>query len=248
MRCAQLADAGVPTTVMVAPVIPAINDAEIERILDAAAACGVRGAGYVLLRLPLEVRDLFREWLQANFPDRERHVFALIRQTRDGKDYDATFGKRMTGSGPYAWMIGKRFDTACANLGLNVREGGADDRAFPRAARADAAARFVLNEETRLRLGIIQWRADLAAGSPPLADTPTENLEDREGPLSPGGGRNVASLKLGGAAMKILRRQFLGLAAGGWRCRPCRASHGRRPIRHDRLLSSSPLLPVEQRT
>ena len=117
----QLAEAGIPTTVMVAPVIPAINDAEIERILDAAAACGVRGAGYVLLRLPLEVRDLFREWLQANFPDRERHVFALIRQTRGGKDYDATFGKRMTGGGPYAWMIGKRFDTACARLGLNVQ-------------------------------------------------------------------------------------------------------------------------------
>jgi DNA repair photolyase len=118
----QLAEAGVPTTVMVAPVIPAINDAEIERILDAAAACGVRGAGYVLLRLPLEVRDLFREWLQANFPDRERHVFALIRQTRGGKDYDATFGKRMTGGGPYAWMIGKRFDTACARLGLNAHK------------------------------------------------------------------------------------------------------------------------------
>src|SRR5215470_1248015 len=71
-------------------------------------------------RLPPEVRDLFREWLQANFPDRERHVFALIRQTRDGKDYDATFGKRMTGGGPYAWMIRKRFDTACSRLGLNV--------------------------------------------------------------------------------------------------------------------------------
>jgi DNA repair photolyase len=118
----QLAEAGVPTTVMVAPVIPAINDAEIERILDAAAACGVRGAGYVLLRLPLEVRDLFREWLQGNFPDRERHVFALIRQTRGGKDYDSTFGKRMTGGGPYAWMIGKRFDTTCARLGLNVHK------------------------------------------------------------------------------------------------------------------------------
>jgi DNA repair photolyase len=118
----QLAEAGIPTTVMVAPVVPAINDAEIERILDAAAACGVRGAGYVLLRLPLEVRDLFREWLQANFPDRERHVFALIRQTRGGKDYDATFGKRMTGGGPYAWMIGKRFDTTCAKLGLNVHK------------------------------------------------------------------------------------------------------------------------------
>jgi DNA repair photolyase len=117
-----LAAAGVPTTVMVAPVIPAINDAEIERILEAAAACGAEAAGYVLLRLPLEVRDLFREWLQANFPDRERHVFALIRQTRGGKDYDATFGKRMIGGGPYAWMIGKRFETTCSRLGLNARK------------------------------------------------------------------------------------------------------------------------------
>src|SRR5215471_13965627 len=117
-----LAEAGIPTTVMVAPVIPAINDAEIERILDAAAACGVRGAGYVLLRLPLEVRDLFREWLQANFPDRERHVFALIRQTRGGKDYDSTFTKRMTGGGPYAWMIGKRFETTCSRLGINAHK------------------------------------------------------------------------------------------------------------------------------
>jgi DNA repair photolyase len=117
-----LAAAGVPTSVMAAPVIPAINDAEIERILEAAAACGAEAAGYVLLRLPLEVRDLFREWLQTNFPDRERHVFALIRQTRGGKDYDATFGKRMTGGGPYAWMIGKRFETTCSRLGLNVHK------------------------------------------------------------------------------------------------------------------------------
>src|SRR5262249_5398305 len=115
----QLAAAGVPTSVMVAPVIPAINDAEIERILDAAAAAGVQGAGYVLLRLPLEVRDLFREWLIANFPDRYRHVFKLIRDMRGGKDYDSEFGKRMTGSGPIAWMIGRRFEAACEKLGLN---------------------------------------------------------------------------------------------------------------------------------
>jgi DNA repair photolyase len=115
----QLAKAGVPTSVMVAPVIPAINDAEIERILDQAAALGVQGAGYVLLRLPLEVRDLFREWLMANFPDRYRHVFKLIRDMRGGKDYDSTFGKRMSGSGPIAWMIGRRFEAACEKLGLN---------------------------------------------------------------------------------------------------------------------------------
>jgi DNA repair photolyase len=115
----QLAEAGIPASVMVAPVIPAINDAEIERILDAAVAAGAKEAGYVLLRLPLEVRDLFREWLMANFPDRYRHVFKLIRDTRGGKDYDSTFGRRMRGEGPYAWMIGRRFETACEKLGLN---------------------------------------------------------------------------------------------------------------------------------
>ena len=89
----QLSEAGIPTSVMVAPVIPALNDSEIERILDAAAAIGVKEAGYVLLRLPLEVSDLFREWLMANFPDRYRHVFKLIRDTRDGKDYDFELGQ-----------------------------------------------------------------------------------------------------------------------------------------------------------
>jgi DNA repair photolyase len=118
----QLAEAGIPASVMVAPVIPAINDAEIERILDAAVAAGAREAGYVLLRLPLEVRDLFREWLMANFPDRYRHVFKLIRETRGGKDYDSKWGERMTGSGPIAWMIGRRFEAACERLGLNRRK------------------------------------------------------------------------------------------------------------------------------
>jgi DNA repair photolyase len=118
----ELSDAGIPTTIMAAPVIPAINDAEIERILDAGAACGAEAAGYVLLRLPLEVRDLFRQWLSEHFPDRENRVFSLIRQTRGGKDYDAEFGKRMTGGGPYAWMIRKRFETACARFGLNVHK------------------------------------------------------------------------------------------------------------------------------
>jgi DNA repair photolyase len=116
----RLAQVGVPTTVMVAPIIPALNDMEMERILDAAAAAGVKQAGYVLLRLPLEVRDLFREWLRANFPHREEHVFKLIRDTRGGKDYDSTWGKRMKGGGPYAWMIGRRFEVACEKLGLNM--------------------------------------------------------------------------------------------------------------------------------
>jgi DNA repair photolyase len=116
----QLVAAGVPTSTLVAPVIPAINDAELERILEAVAETGVRNAGYVLLRLPLELRDLFREWLNENFPDRAQHVFKLIRDTRGGKDYDSEFGKRMTGSGPIAWMIGRRFEVACERLGLNV--------------------------------------------------------------------------------------------------------------------------------
>ncbi len=115
----DLSAAGIPTSVMVAPVIPAINDAEIERILDTAAAVGVTGAGWVLLRLPLEVRDLFREWLLTNFPDRHRHVFRLVRDTRGGMDYDSGWEKRMSGGGPVAWMIGRRFEAACSKLGLN---------------------------------------------------------------------------------------------------------------------------------
>src|SRR6187402_444956 len=116
-----LSEAGVPASVMVAPVIPAINDAEIERILDAAAAAGAKEAGYVLLRLPLEVRDLFREWVMANYPDRYRHVFTLIRDMRGGRDYDSQWVTRMKGTGPMAWMIGRRFEIACVKLGLNKR-------------------------------------------------------------------------------------------------------------------------------
>ncbi|MBN8978130.1 MAG: PA0069 family radical SAM protein [Rhizobiales bacterium] len=117
----QLSAAGIPTTVMVAPVIPALNDSEIERILDSAAHAGVREASYVLLRLPLEVRDLFREWLMAHYPDRYRHVFTLIREMRGGRDYDSQWGTRMKGTGPIAWMIGRRFEMACERLGLNKR-------------------------------------------------------------------------------------------------------------------------------
>jgi DNA repair photolyase len=117
----QLVDAGIPAKVMAAPMIPALNDAEMERILDSAAHVGVKEASYTLLRLPLEVRDLFREWLLANYPDRYRHVFTLIRDMRGGKDYDSQWGVRMTGTGPIAWMIGRRFDIACDKLGLNKK-------------------------------------------------------------------------------------------------------------------------------
>lgn len=117
----RLADAGIPTAVLTAPLIPALNDMEIERILDAAKAAGASEAGYVMLRLPLEIADLFREWLVAHFPDRARHVLNLIRQMHGGKDYDSTFGKRGRGDGPYAWTVGRRFEIAARRLGLAGR-------------------------------------------------------------------------------------------------------------------------------
>ncbi|WP_209445964.1 PA0069 family radical SAM protein [Ochrobactrum soli] len=115
----KLTDAGIPASVMMGPVIPGINDHEIERILDAAYAQGAREAGYVLLRLPLEVAPLFKDWLLRNYPDRYRHVMSLVRSMRDGKDYDAEWGKRMRGTGPYAWQIGRRFEIAARKFGFN---------------------------------------------------------------------------------------------------------------------------------
>ncbi len=117
-----LSEAGIPTSVLVSPIIPALNDHEIERILDAAKAAGASEASYVLLRLPLEVSPLFRDWLLQHYPDRYRHVMSLVRSMRGGKDYDAEFGKRMKGAGPYAWQIGRRFEMATKRLGL-VRRG-----------------------------------------------------------------------------------------------------------------------------
>ncbi|MBB3930596.1 DNA repair photolyase [Kaistia hirudinis] len=116
-----LADVGVPVGVLVAPIIPALNDAEIERILDSAVAAGANEAGYVLLRLPLEVNDIFKEWLLRHYPDRYRHVLSVLRSMRGGKDYDSEFGKRQRGDGPYAWQIGRRFEIATKRLGLNRR-------------------------------------------------------------------------------------------------------------------------------
>jgi DNA repair photolyase len=115
----QLTDAGIPASVMVAPILPGLTDQEIERILDAARAAGARDAGYVILRLPLEVAPIFKEWLLRHYPDRYRHVMSLVRSMRDGKDYDSEWGKRMRGAGPYAWQIGRRFEIAARKLGLN---------------------------------------------------------------------------------------------------------------------------------
>ncbi|MBB1248698.1 MULTISPECIES: PA0069 family radical SAM protein [unclassified Rhizobium] len=116
-----LTEAGVPTAVLAAPMIPALNDHELERILDAAAAAGAREANYILLRLPFEVSPLFRDWLLRNYPDRYRHVMNLVRSMRGGKDYDAEFGKRMKGAGPYAWQLHRRFELAAKKLDLRRR-------------------------------------------------------------------------------------------------------------------------------
>ena len=113
-----LSDTGVPVGVMVAPVIPAITDHELEAILEAAAEAGAKCAGYVLLRLPYEVKDLFREWLAEHHPLRARHVMSLVNDLRGGKDNDPNFGTRMKGTGPLAELLKKRFLVACRRLGL----------------------------------------------------------------------------------------------------------------------------------
>ena len=114
---AELAAAGVPVGVMAAPIIPAVNDGEIETILTRAYAAGAREAGYVALRLPLELRESFREWLAVNFPDKLKRAIALTQSMHGGKDYESQWGRRMAGSGPYAWMIGRRFEIAAKRLG-----------------------------------------------------------------------------------------------------------------------------------
>lgn len=132
----QLSDAGIPASVMVAPIVPGLTDQEMERILDSAYAAGAREAGYVLLRLPLEVAPIFKDWLLRHYPDRYRHVMSLIRSMRDGKDYDSEWGKRMKGSGPYAWQIGRRFEIAAKRLGLNAERRSLRTDQFVAAAKA----------------------------------------------------------------------------------------------------------------
>ena len=114
-----LAHAGVPTGVMVAPVIPQLNDRDLEAILEAAAGAGAREAGWIMLRLPREVAPLFRDWLATHYPDRAAHVMSLVQDIRGGRDYDSRFGARMKGSGLFAELIAKRFALACRRFGLN---------------------------------------------------------------------------------------------------------------------------------
>jgi len=114
-----LADAGVPVGVLVSPVVPGLTDHELERILEAAAKAGAGAASYLVLRLPMEIKDLFDEWLDAHYPDRKKRVMDLIRGMRGGALYDARFGVRMRGTGPHADMIARRYGLAARRLGLD---------------------------------------------------------------------------------------------------------------------------------
>ncbi|HXL97580.1 MAG TPA: PA0069 family radical SAM protein [Steroidobacteraceae bacterium] len=116
----ELAAAGVPTGVLVAPIIPAVNDCELEDIVAAVAAHGAMRAGYVLLRLPHELKALFRAWLDEHLPDRAEHVMALIRAAREGRENDPRFGSRMIGSGAWAQLLRDRFTLACKRHGLSM--------------------------------------------------------------------------------------------------------------------------------
>ncbi|HVI30279.1 PA0069 family radical SAM protein [Hansschlegelia sp.] len=118
---AALKEAGVPVAVLTAPIIPALNDHEIDRLLESAAAAGAEEAGYVLLRLPHEIKELFSEWLLERHPAKMRRILSLVRETRGGKLYDAEWGKRQKGEGVVAWTIGRRFEMAARRLGLDRR-------------------------------------------------------------------------------------------------------------------------------
>ena len=139
---AACAAAGLPTGVLVAPIIPAVNDHEIEAILSRATEAGATSAGWVLLRLPLEIKDLIEEWLRSHFPDRADRVLSLVRQTRGGELYRAEWGKRLRGEGPYAQMIAQRFRLACQRLGLARRTGGLDTGQFAVPARPERQMRL----------------------------------------------------------------------------------------------------------
>ena len=115
----RLHDAGIPVGVNVAPVIPFLTDSELENILEAAAEAGARTAGYILVRLPWEVKDLFRAWLEAHFPLKAKHVMSRIHAMREGRDNDPNFGSRMKGTGLFADLLKQRFKKACTRFGLN---------------------------------------------------------------------------------------------------------------------------------
>jgi DNA repair photolyase len=123
-----LSKAGVPCGVMVAALVPALNDKTMEHVLEAAAAAGATEAAYVILRLPHELKAVFKEWLAKHYPDRAVHVMSIVRQMRGGRENDPNFGTRMSGTGTYAELMEKRFDIACRRYGLNARDGAGRER------------------------------------------------------------------------------------------------------------------------
>ncbi len=141
-----LSDAGIPVGVLVAPIIPQLNDRDMESILEAAAANGARWAGWILVRLPHEIAPLFRDWLATHYPLRAAHVMSIIQQLRGGRDNDPRFGSRMTGSGEFSALLEKRFSIAVKRLGLNRDRAQLDTTKFvppasPTARRRDAGSR-----------------------------------------------------------------------------------------------------------
>ncbi len=132
----RLSAAGIPTGVIVAPVIPFLTDHQIEPVLEAAYAAGARGTGYVLMRLPWEVKDLFRNWLETHYPLKAKHVMSRVQQMRGGRDNDPHFGSRMSGQGELADLLRKRFEVACRRLGFNARSWSLDTTRF-RPPRSD---------------------------------------------------------------------------------------------------------------
>ncbi len=140
----RLSAAGIPVGVLVAPIVPALTDHDLETVLEAAASAGADSAGYVLLRLPREVRDLFVEWLSANYPQRAAHVMSLVQQMREGRDNDPAFGSRMRGTGKFAELIKQRFVLACRRFGLNARDLSLDSSLFtvPRAEDDQLSGQF----------------------------------------------------------------------------------------------------------
>ena len=130
-----LSEEGIPCGVLASPMIPALNDSELERILKEASLAGAETAGYVLLRLPLELKDLFSEWLQTHYPTKAKHVEALVRETRGGALYQSEFGTRMRGTGAYADLLEKRFRAARSKYGLDRPRPPLDTSRFRRASR-----------------------------------------------------------------------------------------------------------------
>jgi DNA repair photolyase len=139
----ELSKAGIPTVVMMGPIIPGLNDHEIENILKAAHAAGAREAGYTMLRLPFEVKGIFKDWLAKDYPDRYSRVMSNVKDVRGGRETSSQFGERMTGSGPVAWTIGRRFQLACQRLGLNVERVKLRNDLFLRPAQAGEQLRLI---------------------------------------------------------------------------------------------------------